>query len=263
MPPSTMKIKLGEPGKQFLQGNHLDDRGNVDRQPAGLNFYKHHWGTTYPGTVYIENGIHSFKIQHVVSITGTESAKKPEKGLYSFNIRAGITAADYVLHDEARLAFITLLQTLAQAGWRPSIPYSLPRLSGEQAFKYYLEDDMYDTLPVNYAPTLEEWMRIKSGGWYFYAGDLFLDIAVRRGGSQVVDEPGAYLLSISLYGKEEQGRSYFRGKKRDQWQDYWIETIKDLKKDRYAIEEKLIKKGYTIDTGYVEPIVHPADPVEP
>ncbi len=90
-----------------------------------------------------------------------------------------------------------------------------------------------------------------------------MDIAIRRSGSQIIDKPGAYLLSFSIYGKEQQGRSYFGGAKRDQWQDYWVETIKDLKKDRYAIEEKLIRKGYTIDTGYVEPIVHPADPVEP
>ncbi len=263
MPPSIMKIKLGEPGTQFLQRNHLDSRGNVDRQPAGLNFYEHRWGTAYPGTVYVENGAHSFEIQHVVSITGTENAEKLENGIYDFSIRALISLNRPTPHDEARIAFITLLQTLVQAGWQPAIPYSLPRLTGEQAFKYYLEDPYAVALPVNYAPTLEEWMRIKSGSWRFYAGDLFIDIAVRRSGSQIVGEPSAYLLSFSLYNKEGQGRSYFRGQKRDQWQDYWVETIKDLKKDRYAIEERLIKKGYTIDTDYVEPIVHPADPVEP
>ncbi|MCF6323396.1 MAG: hypothetical protein L3J89_03580 [Gammaproteobacteria bacterium] len=57
-----------------------------------------------------------------------------------------------------------------------------------------------------------------------------MDIDVRRSGSQVVDEPAAYLLSFSLYGKEQQGRSYFRGQKCSQWQNYWVETIKDLKK---------------------------------
>ncbi|MCF6260966.1 MAG: hypothetical protein L3J98_12550 [Gammaproteobacteria bacterium] len=263
MPPSTMRIKLGEPGTQFLQRNHLDDRGNVDRQPAGLNFHEYDWSTDYPGTVIVENGIHSFEIKYALGVVGTEDAEKLEEGISDFSVTALISQNRPTPHDEARLAFITLLQTLAQAGWRPSIPYSLPRLSGEQAFKYYLEDDMYGTLPVNYAPTLEEWMRIKSGSWRFYAGDLFMDIAIRRGGSQIVDEPGAYLLSFSLYSKEGQGRSYFRGQKRDQWQDYWVETIKDLKRDRYAIEEKLIRQGYTINIDYVEPIVHPADPVEP
>ena len=180
--------------------------------------------------------------------------------LFRSSIRALISQNRPTPHDEARIAFITLLQTLAQAGWKPSIPYSEPRLSGEEAFKYYLEEKAY--LPVDYAPTLEEWMRLNSV-WYFYAGDLFMDIAVRRSGSQVVDEPGAYLLSFSLYGKEEQGRSYFGSPEREQWQDYWIEMIQGFKKDRYAAEEQLVKRGYTINMGYVEPIVHPADPVEP
>ncbi len=155
MPPSTMKIKLGESGTQFLQRNHLDSRGNVNRQPAGLNFYQHRWSTTYPGTVYVENGIHSFEIQHVVSITGTEDAEKLGEGISDFSIRALISQNRPTPHDEARLAFITLLQT------------------------------------------------------------------------------------------------------------HWVDMVKKLKRTRYAIEEKLIRQGYTIDTGYVEPIVHPADPVEP
>jgi len=71
--------------------------------------------------VYVEHGIHSFEIPHAVSITGTEDAEKLEEGIYSFSIRAGITSADYVLHNEARITFITLLQTLAQAEWKQAL----------------------------------------------------------------------------------------------------------------------------------------------
>jgi len=264
MPPSTMRINVGEPGQQFLQRNHLDSRGNVNRQPAGLNFHKHDWSTDYPGTVIVENGIHSFEIKHALGVTGTEDIEKQEKGLYRFSITAGITAADSVLHDEARIAFIALLHTLAQAGWKPVLYYSYPRLSGEQAFRYYLEEKPRGPAPVNYDPTLEDWMRIDSGPWLFYAGDLFLDISVRRNRERMaVDEPGNYLLSFSLYNKEAQGRSHFKSEKRDQWQEHWVETIQKLKRKRYTIERELIEKGYTIDTGYLEPIIHPADPVEP
>ncbi|VAX03592.1 hypothetical protein MNBD_GAMMA19-635 [hydrothermal vent metagenome] len=196
-------------------------------------------------------------------MTGTENAEKLEKGLYKFSVRALISQNRPTPHDEASIAFITLLQTLTQAGWQPALPYGAPRLSGEQAFKYYLEAGTYATLPVDYAPTLEEWMRIKSGSWRFYAGDLFMNIAVRRSGSQVVNEPGAYLLSFSLYGKEERGRKQVRPSERDQWRTLWVDEVKKLKRTRYAIEEKLTRQGYTIDTDYVEPIVHPADPVEP
>jgi len=263
MPPSTMRINVGESSTQFLQRNHLDSRGNVDRQPAGLNFHEHDWSTDYPGTVIVENGTHSFEIKHALGVVGTENAEKREKGLYKFSVTALISLNRPTPHDEARIAFITLLQTLTQAGWRPAIPYSMPRLSGEQAFQYYLEDPNANLPPIDYAPTLEEWMRIKDGTWYFYAGDLFMDIAIRRGGSQVMDEPGAYLLSFSLYGKEERGRKQVRPSERDQWQTLWVDIVKKLKKNRYAIEKELIRRGYTIDTGYVEPIIHPADPVEP
>ena len=263
MPPSTMRIKIGESGQQFLQRNHLDSHSNVDRQPAGLNFHKYRWGTAHPGTVYVENGIHSFKIKYATSITGTEDAEKLEEGISDFSIRALISQNRPTPHDEARIAFITLLQTLTQAGWRPATPYGAPRLSGEQAFKYYLEDPYAAPLPIDYAPTLEEWMRIKSGSWRFYAGNLFMDIAIRRSGSQVINEPGAYLLSFSLYDKEERGRKQVRPSERDQWQTLWVGIVKKLKKNRYAIEKELIKRGYTINTDYVEPLVHPADPVEP
>jgi len=264
MPPSTMKIKVGEPGAQFLQRNHLDSRGNVDRQPAGLNFHKHRWGTTNPGMMYVEHGTHSFEIPHAVSITGTEDAEKLEEGIYSFSIRAGITSADYILHNEARIAFITLLQTLAQAGWKKALRYGAPRLTGEQAFRYYLEEDPYIALPIDYIPTLAEWMRIKNGSWYLYADDLFLDINMHRDSERMnPQEPGGYLLSFSLYGREERGRKQVRPADRDQWQTLWVDMLKNLKKKRYAIERELIEKGYTIDTGYVEPIIHPADPVEP
>jgi len=98
----------------------------------------------------------------------------------------------------------------------------------------------------------------------FYAGGLFLNISVRRNRVRmVVDEPGNYLLSFSLYDREEKARKQFGSDKHDQWQEHWVEAIKKLKRKCYAIEQELIEKGYTIDTGYVEPIIHPADPVEP
>ena len=264
MPPMTVKIKVGESGTQFLQRNQLDSRGNVDRQPAGINFHEHDWPTGFPGTVSVEHGPHSFEIQHALSVLGMEDVEKPEEGLSKFSINAGITAADYVLHDEARIAFIDLLQILIQKGWKLALTYGTPRLSGEQAFRNYLEDRRYAALPIDYSPTLDEWMQIDSGTWRLYAGDLFLKINMRRDSKRMnPQEPGGYLLTFSLYSKEERGRQQVFPSERDRWKELWVERVKALKKERYALEERLIRQGYTIDTGYVEPLVHPADPVEP
>jgi len=75
MPPSTMRIKLGESGTQFLQRNHLDSRGNVDRQPAGLNFHEHDWPIDHPGTVFVENGVHSFEIKYALGVWAQKMLK--------------------------------------------------------------------------------------------------------------------------------------------------------------------------------------------
>ena len=75
--------------------------------------------------------------------------------------------------------------------------------------------------------------------------------------------PGAYLLSFSIYSKEEEARVQFDPKQRDQWQSLWVEKIKGMKRDRYAKEKALAAQGYNINTGYQEPKIHPADPVEP
>lgn len=63
-------------------------------------------------------------------------------------------------------------------------------LTGEEAFNYYLEDKFYN-LPIDYVPTLDEWMKIKAGTWRLYAGQNFLDITIRRDNQRVnVSEPG-------------------------------------------------------------------------
>ena len=50
---------------------------------------------------------------------------------------------------------------------------------------------------------------------------------------------------------------------RDTWKQHWIAVIKKLKTRRYKIEAELRDKGYTIDTSYQDPIIHPDDPIEP
>ncbi len=263
MHPMTLKIKVGESGKEFLQRNNLDSRDNVDRQPVGLNFHEHDWSTKNPGTVHVEHGPYSFVIPHALGVMGSENADRMEEGLYKFKVTALISTNRPTPHDEARLAFDALLQTLIQAGWKTFFLYEDPRLNGEEAFKYSLGDSTV-AFPIDYSPTLDEWMTISSGHWRLYAGDLFFNVDIWRDYKRMdPQKPGAYLLSFTLYGKEQLGRTYVKSKDRDHWQTLWVDIIKGLKKERYATEKKLQRMGYTIDTSYVEPLVHPEDPVEP
>ena len=176
---------------------------------------------------------------------------------------AGITASDTVLHEEARQTFMTLLRKLLSLGWKPVISYNYPRLTGEQAFKYYEEDNTYG-VPPNYTPTLDQWMRIDSDDWCLYADNVFLEINFQRDRARMnPNEPGAYLFSFELRSKEEFAKANFQGEDRDHWQDLWVDKIKSMKKERYEKEKELLRRGFTIYTDYEEPKIHPADPVEP
>ncbi len=263
MTPMTINIKLGETGAQFLQRNHLPAKGHINKQPAGLNFYKHRWGTKVRGTVVIEHGKYSFTLPHVLSVTGTEDIEYLDMGLEKFDFNAGMAATSPILHNNARQEFIALLQKLLHLGWKPLFSYNYPRLTGEQAFQYYQEDDNYG-IPPDYIPSLDEWMQIKSGYWRLYAKNVFLKINFQRDRTRMdPNKPGAYLFSFGLRTQEEHARSNFFGEERAQWQDLWVEKIKAMKKERYSKESALVKRGFTIYTEYDEPEIHPADPVEP
>lgn len=262
MTPTAIKIKVGEPGAEFLQRNNLPAKEHITKQPAGLNFYRYRWPTVQQGLVLIEHGKYSFKIPHALSVMGTEDIEHLKAGLAQFSINAGITAADTVRHDEARQEFITLLQKLLALGWKPLISYNYPRLTGGQAFKYFQEDTTYGVAP-SYSPSLEQWLQIDYDGWYLHADDVFLEINFRRGVESKDPTMAAYLFSFNLHSKEEEAKAQFEGKDRDRWQELWVEKIKSLKQERYATEKELIQRGFTIYTSYEEPKIHPLDPVEP
>lgn len=264
MPPTTVTVDIGQPGEQFLNSNGLPPKSTVDRQPAGLNFYRVRWSTAAPGTVVVNHGQHSFDIPFALTLLGTEDAEALHEGVRSFDITAGVTAADTIQHDEARRLFLNFIQTLTERGWKPAISYNYPRLKGEQAYQYFEEDYTY-TFPPDYRPSLDQWMNMTFVYWSLFADGVFLDITFRRDRKRMdPEQPGAYLLSFTLNSKEEEARSHFQGEKdRANWKDLWVDKIKELKKERYAKEEALRKRGFDIDTNYEEPKIHPDDPVEP
>ena len=263
MNPSIIKIKIGEQGAQFLQRNNLPAKGHINKQPAGLNFYEHDWSSNARGIVNVEHGSYSFQVPYALGVMGTEDIEHLDDGLTQFNFHAGMSATSPILHDEARREFIKLLQKLLALGWKPFISYSHPRLLGKEAFSYFEENPYTFSPPVNYSPTLEQWMRIDYDDWSFYADDVFLNIKFRRGVESKDPTMAAYLFSFELHSKEEEAKSQFEGRDRDRWQDLWVDKIKSLKQERYAKEKELIKRGYTIYTEYDEPKIHPLDPVEP
>ena len=100
--------------------------------------------------------------------------------------------------------------------------------------------------------------------WRLYADDIFLKITFSRDSKRMkLTEPGAYLFSFNLLSKEQKAKANFSGEDRERWKDLWVDKIKVMKRERYAKEQALVKRGFTIATAYADPRIHPADPVEP
>jgi len=262
-PMNTITIKIGESGNDFLSRNKLADKASVDKQPAGLNFYEYHWKSTSLGTVRLDHGEYSFDIPFVLGLTGTEDTEFMQDGIDKFLVQAGVSAAEKMLHDEARQEIIKLINKLVSLGWKRFIYYQEPRLKEKDAFYFNQKDDIYG-LPVDYTPSLDEWMSIRVGRWYLYAGDIFLQIEVRRDKKlMAANQEGAYLLAFNFMSSARHGKAEFTGDDRERWKDLWIEHIKTQKKERYKKEADLSRLGMEIYSDYAEPKIHPADPVEP
>ena len=264
MTPQLFTVKLGIQPDEYIKLNGLDPKSNIDQQPAGLNFYEKDWPSDSRGIVFFDHGQHSFQVVNALSVMGVENLDYPDKGLYEFSINAGGAPKSLDFHDAIRKRFLLFFQELKDKGWQRVISYSDPRLNDEEAIRYLFEEDDFYSIPIDYPLTLEQWMKLKDPYWQFYANDVFLDITFNRD-SKAMDPNGygSYLFSYQLYGSNEKGANQMKSNDRPNWKNLWVDKIKELKKIRYAKEAELIEKGYTIDTDYVDPKIHPADPVEP
>jgi hypothetical protein len=258
-------IEVGMNPQEYNQRNQLHVNKNINKQPAGLNFYEKDWSIQNQGTVKVDHGQYSFIIPHVLGLAGTENTRHLEKGIKKFSVRSGITPGEFINHDQARLQFMQTLHDLITLGWQPYTEFHAePRLLGKQSFAYTLKTYGYAPDP-NYIPTLDEWMALDSGqNWVFHANDVFMSISVQRN-SQFMDKEGegVYLLTYTLLTREALAQNFFQGDDRERWQELWVEDTKKIKLMRYQTEVELIKQGYHINTDYVEPKFHTDDPVEP
>ena len=257
-------IQLNMDSQSFVQRNGLDSKRNVNRQPAGLNFYKKRWTVEQRGRVQLLHGSHGFVIEHALSVMGVEDIGKLHEGLSIFTAGAGLVSTGELSHDEARLQFVAMLHDLLHRGWRGLIRYSEPRLLGEDSYRYLEQKETYGPDPA-YVPNLDRWMAlVNMQAWRLYADGVFLNITLARDTERMdVNKPGAYYVSFELYSATEHGRKQFRGEKKEQWQSLWADKVKRLKLKRNQKEAALKAQGYSINTDYLDPVVHPADPVGP
>jgi hypothetical protein len=196
-------------------------------------------------------------------VQGAEDLDLINEGISSLYIGARLSPEDKISHDLARIKFMKIIYNLKALGWAPYIHPFLPRLKGEQAIIYSFEESFYPLLP-DFVPSLEQWMKIDSGCARFYAAGIFLEVKFERDRSLLnPNQLGAYSLAFNISSKEDYVRSNFEENDRGHWQNLWVDAVKKEKRQRYAKEAELIKRGFTIDTAYQEAKIHQDDPVEP
>jgi hypothetical protein len=256
---NIIELSVGEKGDAFAR--RTSTITNVDRQPAGLNFYELQWSTQAMGAVIVEQGKLRFGIANVISVTSTEDMAFREEGIAEIKINSAITNSQTISHDEARLKTFAYLQKINEAGWKTTVPRSVARLRGKEMNNYLLKMGEYTTLDINYVPTLSEWMRYKDlTTWAFYADHAYLTVQITREGTLTDPlRPGAYLLSTNLQNEEEHFRGYVDGLDRAHWRDVLPRQIAAVQQLRNKMEAALSLEGFTIDESYVDPPL-PAPP---
>lgn len=217
------------------------------KQPMDVNFYDLNWPIARPGKINVIHGIHSFSVNHALGVMGTEDLRLPG-GMQQLDFSFGVTAADLIPHDEARLEIMALLKRLQDAGWRQNYYFSAARIKGRSTLK------KSSSLDVRYAPTFEEWMSLDDAGWKLQANGVFMDISMHRDGDRMDPSwPGAYIMSMTLETEEQYMRSHFSEQDRDNWKALWPEFSKVLKKSRARKEAESRAQGLEIDTDYQDP----------
>ena len=246
-------FKFGSTGELFLQDNGRENV-LVKREPAGINFYKMRWTTDRYGAVKIEHGMHGFKVDNVLSLSGTEDTETLQDGFLFFNISAVITPTDTISHLEARDAMMRMLRTLQQAGWRRYIYRAEPRVKSRSSLLHAYADNL-NGLDLNYVPTLQEWMRLgEKANWYLYADGAYLTMQFMRDETRMhPDQPGAYLLTFELKTEAEDTKGYFAPDDKKRWKELWPARNSALQQERAAAEVKARAQGLEIDTTYQDP----------
>ena len=270
-PSQPLVFTVGENPTDFIQRmKNIHQSIGVDRQPAGLNFYTIKSQQGARQVARIEHGPYSFDIPPMMKYMGTEDADLPELGIKSLDFTfVRKDDGQKNTHEQAREFFIGYIKMLSDLGWQRFITPSKPRISGSQSYQYILEGNDYYVPDLTVEPSLETWKAMENTHiWTLYTDGLFMKIKYRReqdpsDKNKTPDESAYYIFSLEITTKDEFAKGYMDFENRATWKQHWASEIKPLKTLRYKIETELRDKGYTIDTSYQDPIIHPDDPIEP
>lgn len=254
-PPENIAVSLYQYGSDWK--NKYPKFIYAKAHNSGLEFYQTQpFDTSTLPSISITAGGIKISIPKALSITATED-KERNIGITNIDISARVKNGGAILHEEARLYILGLIEKITASGWKKTFSLSKPRLNGVYALNYY--GSQY--IDPNYKLSLTEWMKLEGTlSWHFYSHHTYMTLNVDRDQEHLdPNKNGAYIMSISILPQEEQLRRYVDEKQRDNWRQQWIPIAQKMRAARNIAEAKLQAQGVPIATEYKDPEL-PAPP---
>lgn len=250
----AIAVRLGEQAKSLAARD--PSRLKLDAQPAGLDFVRAKWSESGLGTVEIQHDAVRLRLERVLTLDATQDAASfGEEGITEVDVNMQLVDQDLIAHDDARLRYWALLQSLKNSGWRSTIERGMPRLSGKDRYAYAMNHSSSMGLDVDYTPTLAEWMRIESQTpWGFWRDGVYLEVSFMREHTLLdPTKPGAYVVTARVRTGREEARSLVEPGDRDRWQETLPGILAQLNQVREKKEQELSGREGTVLKNYQDP----------
>ena len=248
-----------ETGTQFVARTQSDTDNPLPTSTT--TFYSLDWDKQ-PIDIVIEHGPNSITLHHVIGVqTGVGKSNDLITG---YNVFAGLTNANMMSHDQARLTMLSLFKDLKHAGWKRYISLSDPRLIGKDAWDYAKKELYIYALDPDYVYNLDEWMQLGDGAsWVLQTNGIYLTITVRRDQTKMdPQQPGAYYVSYKFESEKQYYAPYFKDDDLKKWEinaARWVSLYPGIKKQMNQIRAKteatLKAQGIQIDESYQDPVL--------
>lgn len=251
-------LHLGSQGiKDFLKYTN----GQVDHQPAGMNFMTLNWNPPNLGKVRIEHDINSLELENIFSVMGSQLSDSPEEGIQIIDIDAGLTHEEFVAPEQAYAAYVSLMKKINQAGWKQYFYRFDARIATEDNLKYIL--DRKEVIDPAYILSFKEWQQVfdkiptKVFSYQLYSNGVLLKFSIDQ---TAINEKKQeqYMLRYTIQTIRYDERNSISNSDQMTVKELEIAFKKMVEKNklvRLQQEKEAKQKGYKIDGNYQDPDV--------
>ena len=250
----VIDLHFGEQGlKDFIQYSHTP----IDRQPAGMNFLSLDWTPPQLGKVKVVTGKSSFEIDNVISVMGTQIARRSNDGIQIMDINASLHQNEYTNSQEAYTAYTKIIDQMNTQQWKQYfLPYAA-RIDKKENLKY-MDQNMGDVVDptVKLSPKELQEILSKTNRLVFnlYNNDVRVDIVINR--TYKDDKKEQYMVRYSFEHFRYAGRNAISDSdtmSSEQLQQAFLKELDENKNDRRMKESRAKIAGYQIDETYKDP----------